>query len=621
MSSAYPKFPLLRYLLWIVACYLLTSCSLLPGDDSADTSADAATTSPFDREPAPPSATASGDPLQVELLGLDAEAQLPLRENIELLLSIWKLQGQPIPSESRLRWLHTRASEEIRQALQPFGYYDPQVQASLEQDSEGWRASYQVEPGPPLPVTVVEVDIIGEGRDDPAFAPVQRQLEALQGETLVHSGYLDSKGELQGLATERGYFQANFTRSEVQVDLAAYEAMAYLTLDTGPRYRFGQVSFGDSALDPEFLQRYVSINVGDPYLAGDLLRLQGDLIASDYFSQVNLDARPDNAEGNTLPVGVELEMRKRTRYTFGLGYGTDTGPRGKVGVERRWVNRWGHKARAELEASLVRQGIGAGYTIPGRNPLSDEWQIGLSFTRESLNDRESLTGRLGGEYRIKRGNWTGSNYLAYLYEDFTIGNDEGQTGILLPGVDWTWISAEDPLNIRSGGRLRLMLQGSYEFAISDISFLQTQVGFKWIQSFANRHRLIARTDLGTTLIADEDFPRFPSSLRFYTGGDNSVRGYKRDSIGPLDEDDQNVGGKHLVVASLEYEYRFLDKWAVAVFADAGDAFDNESPELRAGVGFGVRWYSPIGPIKVDLASGLTEPGDPIRLHFTVGPEL
>lgn len=613
----------MRYVPWIVACCLLASCSWLPGNDNVDESAEVsdAGASPFGRAPAEPDPATSGPPLQVELLGLDAEAQLPLRENVELLLSIWKLQGQGIPSESRLRWLHTRASEEIRRALQPFGYYDPQIQANLQQEADGWRASYQIEPGPPLPVTVVEVEILGEGRDDPRFAPVKTQLESLRGNTLVHSAYLESKGRFQALATERGYFEANFTRAEVQVDLAAYEAMAYLTLDTGPRYRFGQVSFGESALAPAFLQRYVDIEPGDPYLAGDLLRLQGDLIASDYFSQVNLDAHPDNAEGTTLPVGVALEMRKRTRYTFGLGYGTDTGPRGRVGVERRWVNRWGHKARAELEGSLVRQGIGAGYTIPGRDPRTDEWGMSLSFTREQLNDRESLTGRMGAEYRVKRGNWTGSNYLGYLYEDFIVGNDEGQTGLLIPGVDWTWIGAADPLNVRSGGRLRLMLQGSYEFALSDISFLQTQIGFKWIQSLGDRHRVIARTDLGTTLIADEDFPRFPSTLRFFTGGDNSVRGYRRDSIGPLDDDEQNVGGKHMAVVSLEYEYRFMDKWAVAAFVDMGDAFDTERPELRAGVGFGVRWYSPIGPVKVDLASGLTEPGDPIRLHLTVGPEL
>jgi len=166
-----------------------------------------------------------------------------------------------------------------------------------------------------------------------------------------------------------------------------------------------------------------------------------------------------------------------------------------------------------------------------------------------------------------------------------------------------------------------MLQGSYEFAISDLSFLQALMGIKWIQTLGERHRLIGRADGGTTLIADEDFPSFPSSLRFYAGGDRSVRGYRRDSIGPEDDEGDNIGGKHLVVASIEYEYRILDNWAVAAFADVGDAFDNETPELRTGVGLGVRWFSPIGPVKVDLASGLDEPGDPIRLHLSVGPEL
>jgi len=559
--------------------------------------------------------------LQVLIQGLDAEDQAVLRNNVELLLSIKDLEGEPIPSESRLRWLHQRAREEIRQALQPFGYYDPSIDAELAPVAGGWQARYRIEPGPPLPVASVAVELLGDGADDARFQAVAGELRDIQGDILVHSEYQSIKQRLQSLATERGYFDARFTRSEIQVDLAAYEAAAYLTLDTGPRYTFGPVIFGESALAPEFLHRFVDIEPGQPYLAGELLQLQSDLIGADYFERVEVDASPDEAVGTTLPVGVALTMRPQTRYVFGLGYGTDTGPRGRIGYERRWVNRWGHKFRSELEASLIRQGIGAGYTIPGSDPRTEEWGFNLSFTREELNDRESLTGLVGGEYRISRGRFRGTNYLRYLYEDFTIGEDEDQVGLLIPGVNWTWISTDDVLNVESGGRARLMLQGSYEFAISDLSFLQAQLGFKWIQTLGERHRLIGRTDAGTTLINDEDFPSFPSSLRFFTGGDRSVRGYRRDSIGPEDEEGNNIGGKHLVVGSIEYEYRFLDNWAVAAFADVGDAFDNETPELRTGVGLGVRWFSPIGPVRVDLASGLNEPGDPIRLHLTVGPEL
>lgn len=565
-------------------------------------------------------APAAGE-LQVTIQGLEDEEQAALRNNVELLLSIKNLEGEPIPSESRLRWLHARATEEIRQALQPFGYYDPSITADLQPVGGGWQASYRIEPGPPLPVTVIEVEIVGEGADDPAFQGVARSLRSLQGNTLVHARYQKDKQRLQSLATERGYFEARFSRSEIQVDLAAYEAMAYLTMDSGPRYEFGQVTFGDNALAPEFLHRFVDIEPGEPYLADKLLRLQSELIGADYFERVEVAASPDQAEGTTLPVGVVLTMRPQTRYMFGLGYGTDTGPRGRIGFERRWVNRWGHKFQSQLEGSLIRQGIGAGYTIPGGDPRTEEWGFNLSFSREELNDRESLTGRIGGEYRISRGKFRGINYLRYLYEDFTIGQDEDQVGLLIPGVDWTWISTDDVLNVESGGRARLMLQGSYEFAISDLSFLQALMGIKWIQTLGERHRLIGRADGGTTLIADEDFPSFPSSLRFYAGGDRSVRGYRRDSIGPEDDEGDNIGGKHLVVASIEYEYRILDNWAVAAFVDVGDAFDNETPDLRTGVGLGVRWFSPIGPVKVDLASGLDEPGDPIRLHLSVGPEL
>jgi translocation and assembly module TamA len=101
-----------------------------------------------------------------------------------------------------------------------------------------------------------------------------------------------------------------------------------------------------------------------------------------------------------------------------------------------------------------------------------------------------------------------------------------------------------------------------------------------------------------------------------------VRGYKLDIIGPTDAQGSVVGGKHLVVASLEYDYRILEKWSVAAFVDTGDAFDSGAPSLKTGVGVGVRWHSPVGPVRVDLASGLDRPpGSKIRLTFSIGPEL
>ena len=155
--------------------------------------------------------------------------------------------------------------------------------------------------------------------------------------------------------------------------------------------------------------------------------------------------------------------------------------------------------------------------------------------------------------------------------------------------------------------------------MSDVSFLQAVVRGKYIRPLGADGRVLVRADLGTSLVSA--FDQLPASVRFFTGGDTSVRGYELESIGPRNEEGDVIGGKNLAVGSIEYEHRIKDKWSVAAFVDAGDAFDTELPELRIGAGAGVRWQSPIGPVRVDLAHGFQEPGDLIRLHLIIGPDL
>jgi translocation and assembly module TamA len=133
------------------------------------------------------------------------------------------------------------------------------------------------------------------------------------------------------------------------------------------------------------------------------------------------------------------------------------------------------------------------------------------------------------------------------------------------------------------------------------------------------HQFVGRGDLG--YIVTDDFDGVPYNLRYFAGGDQSVRGYDYESLSP-EEDGLLLGGQVLAVGSLEYNYQFRDGWRAAVFADAGNAYDeNFSNETKYGVGVGVRWASPVGPIRVDVAAGVSEDSVPIRLHFFIGPPL
>ncbi len=559
---------------------------------------------------------AEGKPLKVSINGLEGRSL----DNVRLYLGIWKMNDAPVANPVRLRFFHNRAEEEIRRALQPFGLYRPVIESDLKETPTVWEAHYTVSPGDPVRITELEVQIEGDGRDDPVYQRLLDSLPLAQGQVLEHPRYQDIKAALQNIAAERGYFDARLKVSRAVVNMQSYQAMITIHFDTGPRYSLGQVSFQQDALDPKFLDRYRDFQPGDPYEVDKLLSLQSDLINSEYFDQVEVQASPDRAEDLTLPVEVLLEPRKPRKYIAGIGYGTDTGVRGRLGVEGRYVNRQGHRYRIDLLASQIKYGLAGEYTIPGADPRTDRFGIRLSHTEEDSDTKTAATTILGFTKQSQLGPWLQVLSLDYLYETFEFSGEEQTTTLLIPGAEWSRVDAKDRLYARDGSRLSLGIKGAYEGLLSDVTFTQGTVNGKWIKSIGADGRFIARGQFGATLISG-GFDKLPASLRFFAGGDRSVRGYSLDSIGPRDADDEVVGAKYLTVGSVEYDHSVRENWSVAAFVDAGDAFDDEAPDLKFGAGLGVRWLSPVGPVRVDLAHGFNEPGDAIRLHLTIGPDL
>ncbi len=558
---------------------------------------------------------ASQQALEVEIRGITGE----LRDNVKLMLSLYQQRNDKSLTKARIDRLYQRSRKEIAQALQPFGFFKPNISADMTEKPSVIKVVYDIDPGEGIKLTRLNVSLQGEAERDPAFVQLMTRLPLREKKILDQRAYNETKLKLQNLAASRGYFDAHFVKHKILVDLDAYESEVNIIFDSGPRYVFGTISIVATMPSKELIARYIKFKKGDYYSVDALMDLQMVLNDSDYFESVEISPLLDSRAGNEVPVEIILDPKSKRRYNLGFGYGTDTGVRGRVGLDAPIVNKRGHKFNTSLMISELRDTLTAHYLVPILNPRTDRLAYTVSYYDEETVTSKSETFVLGVGFIHARGPWRETISLKYQEETFEIGTDSGQSSLLMPGITWARIWGAGRVYTRKGASLLLDFRAASQFLLSDVDFLQGKGHAKLIRSLGEQSRFIVRGTLGANFA--NDFETIPSSVRFFAGGDNSVRGYRYNSLGPKNADGTVVGARAIMVASAEYEYRFLEKWAGAIFYDVGNAVDFFDEPLKRGAGIGLRWRSPVGPMRIDLAFALSDPGRPWRIHLNLGPDL
>ncbi len=544
--------------------------------------------------------------------------------NVHGFLNIWEFNAKLVESVPRLRYMHKKAPEQIQAALRPFGYYRAVIKSELADLEKYWQVAYDVSVNDRVPVASSEFRISGDGSELPEFRELQELDYFDPGQLLDQQAYEEVKRQLQTVATRLGFFEAELKKNEILVNLDSYTAHVALVFETGPRYKIGAVTLEQDRkwLNAELLSRFVELENPQEYDARELQTLQSDLSGTQYYRDVRINASVDEAAERVIPVEVDLTHLNPRQYVYGIGYGTDTGARVRLGLTGRRINDRGHQYSAEGRLSEIGYGAVASYTVPTLDPRTDYWRLRFGLDREKSDSRNYRAFSLGGEFRYRQGLWFKTYALDYQVEEFFVDGESSVTNLLMPSVDWTRVSPKQldkRINAVNGSSLQLSLRGASAGLLSDTSFVQPMLFAKKIKTFGNRHRVLARLGVGTTWV--EDFDKLPTSLRYFTGGDRTVRGYSFEAIAPLDSQANAVGGRHLIESSVEYEIPFRERLSWALFADAGDAFDS-TPEYRLGAGVGLRWQSPVGPVRIDLGRSFDGPGEGnFHLHFSLGPDL
>lgn len=547
-----------------------------------------------------------------------------LKANVQRTVELKGLIRRQDASDSLVERAYRRAPDQIRAALQPFGYYDPKIESTFAEEDGVFRIRFQITPGVAVKVVALDVGVDGPAADDPRIQRQVRRFHPAVGEVLNHADYEAGKAEIQRLLQSRGYFQAELAQRRVEVSRALGEARVALHWNSGPRFRFGPTRFSGEHLDAALLDRYRTYEQGDLFDQNKLLELQQRLTDADYFSSIEIEVEPDQASDLAVPIVIKLMPAKRTVYTGGVSFGTDSGPGVRVGVERRYVNRYGHKFLSQAEYSEKLQAVAASYRIPRAADHRSFYGVTAQLRNEQTDTFESDTLRLSGEYVDVWHAWIRTASLNFLDGDFTVGGrvedggDRGSSTFLYPELRLQRREADDLLNPREGWAATAYVRAAADGVLSDANLVQIGGEGKYITSLDDERRLLFRAAIGAAYT--NDFSKLPPELRYFAGGDLSVRGFGYQDLGPVNANGRVIGGRYLLTASAEYEQALDSQWGVATFVDGGNAYDSGQFEPEFGVGVGVRWRSPVGLVRLDIAFPVDDPGS-VRPHLVIGPDL
>ncbi|MCB2427875.1 autotransporter assembly complex protein TamA [Methylophaga pinxianii] len=554
--------------------------------------------------------------IEIELEGINKDWSETLLNG----LSISRQKNSPRLNSRSIKRLHDQAVDELKHMLTVYGYYSPKITAELtEPEENNWQARYLVELGEPVTIQNMEIALEGEALNDPVFSKLVETIPLKSGDRFEHQRYENVKKSFLRIAAERGYFDGEFTCSKVSVNIEKNTADICLKYDAKQRYRFGDISFPDTVVNKELLDAMSPIEAGQPFNANELLTLRNTLQNSGYFASVSTQAMTAARDNVSVPIEVSLTENLKHRYSAGIGYGTDTGARMSLGWQNRYVNDRGHNLSVDSRLSQSASRVGADYKMPFWSENIDTVGFNTEYKQEDTDTSESSSIAVGSYYNRMRWGWEETGSIKFLNESFDVSDDSASTSLLIPGIAYARTWADDTLYTRHGGRVSLELSGAAEGILSDISFSQVVVRGKYIQGFGESNRIITRAVVGATEVSD--FSKLPSSLRFFAGGDNSIRGFDYESLGPENDLNEVIGGRYLAVGSVEYEHMFVQNWGAAVFTDFGNAFNSWSDPIEYSVGIGIRWRSPVGLIRVDVASGISDEDKPFGLHIVIGPDL
>jgi len=576
-------------------------------------------------------AVRSGDPRALPSFDLVVQAPDNLRELLEKNLELRRYREVADLDDAEIARLITLAEREARELLGTQGYFAPELR--ITRDTSGARPTItvSVQPGEITRIEAVEIGFRGEiATTTDTEAQLQRQAiqsgwELPQGRPFTQEAWDGAKRRALQDLTARRYLAGRVADSVADIDAARHRGRLGLQLDSGPVYRLGELRVtGVEKYDPVLVPRFSQLRPGMVYDRDELVEAQLRLTGSGYFDSAFIHVSPES-DPTAAPVEVTVREAPLQRLTLGVGFTTDAGPR--VAIEHT------HNRLPVIGWRTVSK-----FNLNKRNPLletestsiPDEelWRWSVLARSQRVEDKGLLThGQRLRAGRFKSFGHIDRNYYVQ-YDRATaklIGGgslpaeDIGTGSALSVNYVWTGRYFNDDLSPTEGYALTAELGGGFTLAGDRAVFLRPLAHGIFYRPL-KEGRLQFRAAAGAVLTRED--ARLPATLLFRTGGDATVRGYRFEEIG-VELPGGRIGpGRYLASGSVEWQRPIRRRGVTTpfesmLFVDAG-AVANRVGDLRPefGVGTGVRWRSPVGPLEVALAYGIGT--RKLRLHMNVG---
>ena len=611
------------------------------------------------------------DTLTFEVRGLYS----PLTERAQNSVRNLEVTDASRLSQRRVDRIREEAEQRVAQSLEPYGYYHVQVSSSVTDGADGaWAVVLEVDKGQPVRIAETDIRLSGPGAD---LRPMREWLSEWPlnpGAVLKHGEWESAKRAALDILQYRGFLNARFTEHRIEIDLEQNQADLKLALDTGERAVMGEVRFDQDIVRSDLLAKLPRFDKGQPYDGWLLERLHYDLWKTGFFSTVDVtEDRQLEQDPPVVNLDVDLEPRNRDTWQGSIGVGSDTELRAQAAWTRHWLSRRGDSLDMSLgwQQRDDRYLFRTNYRLPRRTGRRSYW-LGETLYREESEDLEvSPQGEPDTVFELANGDiehylfkagmlnirdlkegyqqvsetW----FVQYLRENV---NFDVPMAVQLPagelptpdfrrlfsddnssvaiGVEWDWPVIQGQGFQTVGHHQQVRLFTADKAWASNREFAQLYLSTRWNFMANERIKILLRAETGYSDATVDEFDLevednvlrisltdLPNLYRFEAGGSQSVRGYAFESLS-----NNGIGSNNIVTFSAEAEWLFRESWSMAVFYDVGNAFNDwDDMDLKQGAGLGLRWYSIAGAVRLDLASGLDLPGDPWRIHFTLGVPL